>query len=367
MPGRFQAVSLLATLLLAAVATGQQGELRPIYGGPAYYPRAVELADGALLVSFDHPIPGGMAIACIRSTDGGRTWGDYRRIAQDQGRVDVANAFPIQLADGTVLVAYRHHTLDQRIYRLHIAASGDAGRHWRFHSAIATGSVGLWEPFLFQAAGSLQVYYASEEGIYPDQRIEMKASPDGGRTWGPPSTIARKPGSRDGMPAVVRAADGSLLACFEASDLPPFRFIIRTVGSKDDGLTWTAQRQLVYQPANPARQRWAAGAPYMVRRQDGRLLISFQTDEDVPYQHGDDRADPAAAGYRYEKHTTLKLISGGDGGEPARPLAIAGAPDSPATWGSLYILRDGRILALTTWRGGIWCRELADEPGMPNP
>ena len=342
--------------------------LRPLYAEPAFYPRGLELADGTQLVTFDHPTPAGRAVGCIRSTDGGKTWGDYQRIAEDTGAVDVANALPWQLADGTLLAAYRRHTPDQRIYRIELAASADNGRTWQVRGTIVTGSVGLWEPFLFEPSkGVLQVYYASEEGIYPDQRIEMKTSMDGGKTWGPPATVARKPGSRDGMPSVVRAGDGALLMCFEASDVPPFRFVVRTVRSTDDGAIWSAERELVYQPANPAAQRWAAGAPYLVRLKNGRLLVSFQTDEEVLYRQGDSLADPALSAYRYERHTRFKMVASNDHGASwSVPVTIAGEPGSPATWGSLFALRDGGVVALTTCGRRIWSRSaLSPTPTRP--
>lgn len=349
------------TILLALAAVAQAAEplagFVPLYDGAAYYPRAAELADGTLLATFDHRIPGGRAIACVRSADGGKTWGGYRRIAEDSGRVDLANAFPLQLPDGTILVACRHHALDRRSYRLQLYASADEGATWQVRSTIVAGTVGLWEPFLFQASRDvLQVYYASEEGIAPDQRIEMKSSRDGGKTWGEPTTVARKRGSRDGMPAVVRMKDGSLLACFEASDTPPFRFVIRTVRSTDDGATWSAERSVAYQPANAARQRWAAGAPCIAAGKDGRVVLSFQTDEDVAYRQGDPQADPGASGYRYERHTALKIVTSADGRSWSKPATLAGSPTASATWPGLCGLRDGTVLVLTTWGGRSWCR-----------
>ena len=86
---------------------------------------------------------------------------------------------------------------------------------------------GLWEPFLLLLPdGVVQVYYASEERCKPDQRVEMRTSSDGGKTWGSPVTVAQKRGSRDGMPGVVRL-ENELLAVFEAQDEPPYRFVIR--------------------------------------------------------------------------------------------------------------------------------------------
>lgn len=356
--------ALMAVMLSAGLVWGQEGDLRPMYEGAAYYPRAVELADGTILGTFDHGIAGGKAIACVRSRDGGRTWGEYGRMAEDQGRVDVANAFPVQLADGTIVVAYRHHRLDKRDYRIEISASGDGGRRWEHRGTIATGQVGLWEPFLLVGKkGDLQAYYASEEGIYPDQRIEMKGSGDAGRTWGAAVTVARKAGSRDGMPSVVRLGDGSLMACFEASDVPPFRFVVRTVRSEDGGTTWGTERGLVYQPANAARQRWAAGAPYLAKMGDGRLLVSYQTDEDVVHRQGDVRADPGLGRYVYERHAKIGLVMSGDGRSWSRPMRLVGDEEVAANWGSLCVLRDGRVLALVTVGGRVWCK-LADGIGI---
>lgn len=213
-------IAALGATALSGVALDGPDSGGLIYDG-AFDPRAVELADRSLLVVFDHSADGRRAVAGVRSADGGKTWGRYTRITDDASRVDVSNAFPWQLPDGTILVACRYHRLNEKSINIEIYASSDNGRTWRLLSTPAHNSVGLWEPLLFQPSPrTLQVYYASEEGIHPDQRIEMKSSQDGGRTWGLPTVVARKPGSRDGMPAVVRTKKGDLLACFEASDTP---------------------------------------------------------------------------------------------------------------------------------------------------
>ena len=80
-------------------------EFRPIYPEAASYPRATALSDGRVMVAFAHPTSVGKAIACVFSSDSGRTWAGYRRICKHPTPVDLDNAFPLQLADGTVLVA----------------------------------------------------------------------------------------------------------------------------------------------------------------------------------------------------------------------------------------------------------------------
>ena len=329
----------------------------PVFDAAAY-PRVAELADGTLLAGFDHIFEGDRAIGFVRSTDGGKTWNGYSQATRHPRQEDLANAFPLQLSDGTVLVAFRHHTVDRAIYRLEVCASSDQGKSWKFRGTIATGSVGLWEPFLLELPDkTLQAYYASEEGIKPDQRIEMRSSGDGGKTWGRPITVARKRGSRDGMPGVVRRRDGTLFAVFEASDLAPYRFVIRAVRSKDGGKNWSPARELVYKPANPVRARWAAGAPTVVQFRKGWLLVSFQTDEDVAYKRGDPRRDPSAPSYNYLHFATFKCVSSSDGGRTWQAhVRLAGTVNEPSLWNALYVPRSGNVLALAGFKGKIWSR-----------
>ncbi len=329
-------------------------DFRPIYSERASYPRATALSDGRMLVTFAHPTPGGRAIACVFSGDGGKTWTGYRRICEHSHPVDLDNAFPLQLTDGTVLVAYRRYDRDRHVFRIEASARGD-GNHWAARSTIATGTQGIWEPFLLPLPdGKVQVYYASEEGSYPDQRIEMRTSTDGGKTWGTPVTVAQKKGSRDGMPGVVRLNGQELLAVFEAQDVPPFRFVIRGVRSQDFGKTWSATRELVYCPNHPVTAQWAAGAPSIIRLLDGRLMVSFQSDEEVEYLAGDHRRDPNHLGYNYLWHTHFAYLTSADHGRSwLAPVHLLGGPNDPANWNALCALNDGTILALANQRGMI--------------
>ncbi len=342
----------------AAMAVEWEPDLRLLYEGRAAYPRVVELADGTLLATFDHPTATGRAIGSTRSTNGGRTWEEYQRVWEEPGPVDLANAFPLQLPDGTILVALRHHRPEQRRYRLEVYASEDQGYHWALRSVLAEGTTGLWEPFLMLLPdGTLQAYYASEEGCYPDQTIEMRSSPDQGHTWGTPLTVASKARSRDGMPAVVRLAAGELLVVFEAQDLPPYRFVLRAVRSRDGGASWSEERELVYRPANPARRPWSAGAPSAVVTAQSRIMVGFQTDEQVRYQPDDPRQDPAAPAYNYLRHTSFAFVTSDDHAETWNPAVhLVGSPEQPACWNALYLLESGRILALTTYQGRVWCK-----------
>lgn len=339
--------------------------LHAVFEGRAAYPRIVELADGTLFATFDHRTRTGRAIGSTQSIDGGRTWSEYQLVCEDSGRVDLANAFPLQLSDGTILVACRHHKPDARRYRLEVYEAVGHAQRWTLRSVLAEGTTGLWEPLLLLCPdGKLQAYYASEEGCHPDQRIEMRISADGGKTWGTPVIVAGKKGSRDGMPAVARLTTGELLAVFEAQDLPPYRFVLRGVRSADGGKSWASDRELVYRPSNPAPNRWSAGAPSLVVTGTGRVLVAFQTDEQVAYEQGHSDRDPANRSYNYLRHASLAYAASADIGTIwSRAWNILGDPGNPACWNALYPLRKGSILALTTHQGRVWCKigRLTDE------
>ena len=322
------------------------------------YPRVASLADGSLLCGVEEARQDARAIGVVRSTDLGRTWSEMREIAVDRGNVDLANVLPLQLRSGDVVAAYRHHRPAEGSFSLRVAGSSDGGRTWSPRGTIAVGKQGLWEPFLLERPdGSLQAYYASEEGLKPFQRIEMVTSDDHGATWGTPVTVASAPGSRDGMPGVVALSNRELLAVFEAQDVAGARFAIRSVRSTDGGATWSAERALVHAPRNDADEPWAAGAPCIVRSRDGRLIVSFQTDEDVARRAGDVDLDPKARGYDYLRHCTFKVVIGDARGRSwDAPITIDGGPDRPALWNALHVLPDGTLLALSGLDGKVWSR-----------
>lgn len=326
------------------------------------YPRVTELRDGILLTGFNHRVAGMNAIGLVRSRNGGETWGEYLEVTR--GSNDLANAFPLQLADGTILMAFRNNSPGRKEYRLEVWASGDRGKTWKPHGLIATGSVGLWEPFLMEMPDrSLQTYYASEEGIFPDQRIEMRESRDGGRSWSAARTVTRKSGSRDGMPALAQMGKGRLLMVFEASDLRPYRFVIRAVRSRDNGKHWSDSRELIYQPENAETGRWAAGAPSVALLGDGRLVASFQSDELVMLKEGDWRRDPGHPRYDYLRRSVFRCITSTDQGDNwSKPMTLAGTPEEPALWNALYVTRAGKVLGVASYRGKLWCRRGSLQP-----
>ncbi len=306
------------------------------------YPRVARLADGTLLAGFDSAITDGRAIRVSRSSDNGRSWADLSTVAQHTGDIDLANAFPLQLASGRVLMAFRHHDLFESpiIYRLEVCYSDDNGGSWKFLSAIeANSGTPIWEPFLLAAPdGSLQAYYARERENNEQDNV-MRRSWDGGETWGPLVTVSTALGSRDGMPAVSQLENGHLLAVFEAfRDGEWGMFVIKSVLSTDQGSSW-GNRSLVYAPADGSRK---AGAPYIVTLGNGQLLASFMTDED-------------SATVDWPHYAAMKVVASVDA--PASGsggwLAPAATSVEPAAyWPGLFALPNDDILCLYS-QGGV--------------
>ena len=140
---------------------------------------------------------------------------------------------------------------------------------------------------------------------------------------------------------------------FEAQDDSPYRFVIRGVRSSDNGRTWATTRELVYRPRNPVVNRWAAGAPSIIRLPDKRLLVSFQSDEQVSYLQGDRRRDPAVQGYDYVRHSHFAYVTSSDNGRTwTRPQHLLGSPEQPACWNALYGLKNGTIWPCRTTKAG---------------
>jgi hypothetical protein len=256
--------------------------------GAGTYPRATLMPDGSLFGVFESGVGGAMGVIAKVSNDNGQTWtakGTVATAPVTPGRT-LGNPSVVRLADGTLLAAYRHHNPGAggiTNFRLLVSASTNGGATWAFRGEIQVyGSAkdGLWEPFLFVTPkGTLQAYYARERDNYRSQDIVVRTSRDGGKTWGSEAIAATTNGSRDGMPGVTALADGSLLAVFESQRQPGVNnnFVVRGVQSADDGRTWT-NRHIIFAPKDATRN---AGAPQVTTLRDGRVVVSFMTNDGV--------------------------------------------------------------------------------------
>lgn len=252
------------------------------------YPRMYELADGTLLYGIDG--------YCFRSVDGGTTWSDgvsYKvndYVENENGEkfpLTVANTAFIQLEDGTLLVGYRaigYADSTEKIYytKLQVSQSIDGGLTWSFHSIICeyyddNGNFrGVWEPHFGYLNGILTCFYANDSydvvGQY--QNIEYLQWIDDEWTNRTVVCDGDKHSSRDGMPVWMQLSTGEYVCVIEGWAEGTTKMCIKLLYS-EDGISWT-EPVTIFDGEDDYQY---AGAPYIVELSDGRLLISFQSNE----------------------------------------------------------------------------------------
>lgn len=251
-------VSKFPCLLLVGLLLVTQCTL--LHAPPAYYPRLALVSNSTTIGAvFESPSTNKHALLFARSQSLSPTtpWlPPVDIVTSTEPNVDLANGFLLQLhTTGTILCAYRHHTGDgpSRVYRIQVSSSADSGATFTFLSTVTQGPVGVWEPFLFQDPAdpptTITVYYSAECTNGGEQDVVAQTSTDGGVHWGPVTSRIHTPGSRNGMPGVIKLGDGSLLAVFEGFWGPGGwgHFTVNSARSFDKGASWV-QRQVVHVP-----------------------------------------------------------------------------------------------------------------------
>ena len=173
------------------------------------YSRIIQLHDGRLMAVCES---NGINIAF--SGNLGATWSSPVKIVTNTN--NTPNCVPdlIQLADGTIIVAYNPRPAEpytqDRKFGIRCKRSTDNGVTWSdeifIYDAKHTFADGCWEPSMLELpSGELQVYFA-DEGPYTgsnEQQISLCRSYDGGKTWSKASVVSFRAGYRDGMPSPV--------------------------------------------------------------------------------------------------------------------------------------------------------------------
>lgn len=184
------------------------------------YMRTTVLGDGTILAGYTTREGDDQILRTARSTDGGDSWERLGIVDSGPSATrEIDNAFPLYIPGGPVLMSFRNHDKGSDgyiTYRITLCVSEDGGATWSFLSQIderqASGRNGLWEPFLrIDRGGAIQAYYSAENAD-PDQDNLMRASTDGGLTWGNIITVSGADlQSRDGMIGVAEVGNGDLM------------------------------------------------------------------------------------------------------------------------------------------------------------
>jgi hypothetical protein len=255
--------------------------------GGVWYPRMYQLSNGTILCGFDTNEDGGRAvIKIVRSVDGGLTWSGEAIQATNYPEYDCANANFIELENGELWVAYRANVAKDDVYysSIRVSVSKDGGITWEPHSIVAEeeGTGGVYEPQFGYIGDAIAVFYANDSlNVVRNgrqQNIEFKVWEEDRWSDKIIASDGTKTFSRDGMPVWCQLEDGSYALVIEATSLSPSYDFIIQMKTSVDGLDWSGALHNIYLP-NQMKKK--AGAPYIVKIPDGRVAVSFQTDEDA--------------------------------------------------------------------------------------
>ncbi len=314
------------------------------------YPRTLTLSDGTLICAYDTD----SKICCVKSSDSGLTWTEEEILIAECEGLACANAALIELDTGELLCAYRANgTVNGRFYSsIRVSSSLDFGKTWQPHSVVAEenqedeGFFGLWEPHFGFIDGKLAVFYSndSQNGAVSsteNQNIEFKLWNAGSWSEKNIAVDASVSNSRDGMPVWTQTSSGEYVMVIESTVLKENEFFPRVhiieMLSSEDGFSWEKRTPVYITPI--FSDAVYAGAPYVVSLPDGRLCVSYQTDNAADFESG--------TPWICNVITTKKAYRGRASMTSfTKPFAPFGA-ENATLWNSMTV-HDGMLLVFAT-------------------
>lgn len=328
--------------------------------GGAGYARMIQLSNGELICVYE----GKGSVACVKSTDLGKTWSPHVTIAAAVPGVSMSVPEILELKDHSLLVSYnpRPHKINgnwdsTKHFAICTKKSYDQGKTWTDERLLYQASYqfddGCWEPAQIQLpSGQVQLFF-SDEGIYThsnEQNISLLRSDDNGLTWTKKPEIASfRPGHRDGMPVPI-LLKGSNEILFSIEDNAGGQFkpsVIRNSINQNWKIpvgVIDANRTAAIRPKLP--DSVYAGAPYLRQLHSGETILSYQSTLN-----------------RINKWdlSCMQVAIGDPKGENFINTSIPfNIPlDKQSLWNSLCILNDDTIIALTSTNAfdnssGVW-------------
>lgn len=204
------------------VTSGDQGatwdrEARVVASGWPCSAPVRELPDGTRILGVYREETGTAYGGLIRSTDGGRSWGDPIPIGKGSGvRLDAETDF-VRLKDGTLYAALRGDRVN-----MHAATSPDHGLTWSPVKDL--GFAGHCPHFTRLSTGEILLTHRLPA-------TALHVSRDEGRSWQGPFAIDTTPGA---YPSTLELKDGSVLVVYyeegEGSGIRARRFRLRESG-----------------------------------------------------------------------------------------------------------------------------------------
>ena len=235
-----------------------------------------------------------------KSFDNGANWNDEvvsfeafnytNNTTGENIKVNIANPEIIQLPSGDLLLAVNLRPRIEGVFPFSIALkrSTDNGETWSDFDILFQAAPhfkdGCWEPsFLLLPDGTIHIYFANEFTYLQsdEQEISVLTSTDNGYTWdSEPKTVSFRNGHRDGMPVAVHDGESIYLVIEDnvSGQFKPWLLSSPINKSWESPILADSQKRCSALKNNLPDTVYA-GAPYMIRLNNGIYLISYQTTE----------------------------------------------------------------------------------------
>lgn len=229
-----------------------------------------------------------------RSNDGGLTWSERRSVDIPDLPPLAARSAMAELDDGTLLLQVNDLSRGVGAPRdwahIYCLRSVDGGATWGEAALVADGTAlrtHYLEPSLTQLRGGrlISMLRTRGEGPGADERTGLErigdmadyfgylfqtVSDDGGRTWSEPAQTPMW-----GFPGhVLELADGRLLCTYSHRREP---YGVRATLSHDGGLTWDIANEIVIRDDG---RTWDLGYPCAIQLPDGTVLVAYYFDDE---------------------------------------------------------------------------------------
>ena len=246
------------------VADGSEGEVEEF---PCWNPVLFQPRKGPLMLFYKvGPSPSRWWGMLMTSTDGGKTWGNRRKLGKNDkiGHLlgPVKNK-PVQLADGAILCPT---STEHKGWRVHFEITRDLGKTWSVIGPINDGKeFGAIQPSILRYAdGRMQIMCRSRQGV-----VAQSWSKDGGKTWSK-MTASLLPNPSAGTDAVT-LKDGRQLIVYNHTTrrgkFPTSRNMLN-VALSTDGKNWRPVLTLERAPGEYSY-------PAVIQTKDGKVHVTY--------------------------------------------------------------------------------------------
>jgi hypothetical protein len=326
-----------------------QATLKKVSETDGNYARMIRLKGGNLLCVYQSKA----GIMCTKSTDAGKTWLNPEIVAASFRGMEMAVPEVLELKDHSLLLSYnpRPYKVNgswdtAKRFAIRTKKSYDKGKTWKDERLIYEAQYnfedGCWEPSQIQLpSGEIQLFF-SNEGVYTksnEQNISIFRSKDNGLSWTKqPEIVSFRPGHRDGMPVPI-ILKGKKEIVFSIEDNAGATFkpsIIRNSINQNWQKTVgpdDAERTYALTPKLP--DTVYAGAPYLRQLHSGETILSYQSTFN--------------RGHNWEQSCMQVALGNSDASDfVGVPTPFDIPLNKQGLWNSLCVLNDDTVIAITS-------------------